>query len=279
MKFTSVLLAALSAAAVNADAPTAAAGCNHDNCLRGLLGKSAALASSDCTAFLQATVTDFTSTTSTILTQTRVLTRTARIMKRVTSTAIAPPAYPTYAACSSTVAGQINGAKSTIAGFERYSSACSCINALPTATVTVQAVQTVSVDKFALAVTCYGTDSYFVVINGDGILRAHDFNTVYPPALFNLDSDGDLSYNGVKVVTTTGLDPSSLYADGSAGDAISCPFQGSPQFYLNPTCVSGGTKRNISLNGAGPGVWVMFLSSDITACSMNAYVPELVEVY
>ncbi|KAK6543499.1 hypothetical protein TWF694_000245 [Orbilia ellipsospora] len=271
MKVTALLLAAMSAAtAVNADAPTAAAGCNHDNCLRGLLGKSATLASSDCTAFLRVTVTDYTSTTSTIYTPTAA----KMMMKRDSMTTISPSAYPTYAACSSTVAGQINGAKSTIAGFQRYSSACSCINALPTGTSTVQAVQTVSVEKFALGVTCLGTDSYFVMINDNGVLLAHDFNTVYPAALFNLDADGDLSYNGVKVVTTTGPDASYLYADGSAGDAISCPFLGSPTFALNPTCSSGGTKTNLSISGSGPGVWAMYLSSDTTACTMNAYVVQ-----
>ncbi|KAK6530220.1 hypothetical protein TWF694_003584 [Orbilia ellipsospora] len=274
MKFSLfALLVASTAGIVSAGSggATAAAGCNHDNCLRGMLGVSSATASSDCSKYLRTTLTAYTSTVTTIVTPV-----IPGFMKRSDATAtVLPSTYPAYATCSSTVVAQITagGPRVTIAGVDRYSSACACIGVQATGTTTVQAVQTVSVTEFTLGLQCNGVDSYFIYVDTDNNnkLRAHDYYTFeVTPTVFTLGPDGRVLYNGNPVVTVNSDDPSLLFTDISeiSGTDLFCNFQ--PEdihgiFYLTQPC-SSGTKKNFSIPGSGAGHWDLYLATADTSC-------------
>ncbi|KAF3935982.1 hypothetical protein ABW20_dc0103138 [Dactylellina cionopaga] len=242
--------------------------CNRDNCLRGLLGANSASALADCTAYLRTTLIVYTSTVTTISTPAPTL----KMRKRDLTATATLSAWPTYAACSSTVGvDDGSGVRTRISGVQRFSSACSCIGVQVSATTTIQAVQTVSVVPFVLHLTCLNLDSYYIIEN-NGHLQTHDFNNQpYPAAIFTFDSSNNLLCNGVKVRVPSNQDPSLLYIDGTAGDQVSCFFgSGGPFFLPSQNCVAGN-KRNFQLNGSGPGTWGLYLTAGETNCVIKAH--------
>ncbi|KAK6507910.1 hypothetical protein TWF481_006331 [Arthrobotrys musiformis] len=268
MKFSLVQLAAVAMAIMVNAAPqaTALAGCNRDNCLRALLGVASSKASSDCTAFLQTTVVEFTATVSAILTPSP-----GNLKKRNQVVTITPSAWPTYAACSSTVGGQVAGQRTQIAGLQRYSSACSCIGIQPTSTVSIQAVQTIPVPQFTLGLTCLNRDSYYLYFE-NGALWAHDYNSLTPPpAVFTLDSNNNILYNGMKIETVNLDDPSQVYSS-SVGSSVKCWFpSGGPDYFRAQSCISGGSKQFFFIPGEGPGVFPLFMRTAATSCTIEAH--------
>ncbi|KAK6528618.1 hypothetical protein TWF281_009856 [Arthrobotrys megalospora] len=268
MKFLSLLLVAVSTITMVNASPQASANpsCYRDNCLRGILGRPTSIASADCTTFLQTTVMEFTATTSAIFTP------PPAVVKKRDLTTGTPSTWPAYAACSSTVGGQVNGQRTQIAGLQRYSSACSCIGVQVTSTASVQAVQTISVPEFNIGLTCLNRDSYYLYVD-NGMLRAHDFNSMDPPpTLFSLDSSNNLLYNGVRIETRNTDDPSELYA-GVAGSPVTCSFQpGGPYFNTAQNCVSGGSKQYFSIPGEGPGNFALFFGTAVSNCFITGAV-------
>ncbi|KAK6524180.1 hypothetical protein TWF694_005840 [Orbilia ellipsospora] len=185
---------------------------------------------------------------------------------------ITPSTWPVYAACDQTVGGNGNGAKTRVGGVDRYRSACACIGIQVTTTASVQAVQTVFVPEFNVGLTC-GGDSYYLYVDANNVVTAHDFNSLSPPpALFSLDSNGDLLYNGVAVVTSDTQILSPLDASGAAGSSIVCEFQpGGPVFNLVGNCVSG-SKSFWSIAGSGPGIHQLYLGTS-GSCFIAAAAP------